>query len=92
MGVDRDEQVGPQLAGDAVALLQHEEAIVAPGERDADTAGLEQFVAHRLRDGERQILLVDPHPLVMGARIVAAMARVDHHERAGRIARPRDRG
>ncbi len=66
-----------------------EEPVVVPRQRDADAALPDKFVAQRLRQTQRQGLLLEP--FAHRARIVTAMAGVDHHQRAAGVLRPLDR-
>ena len=87
VGMDGNEQVRAQLARDAIAFLKHEEFVVVAGQRHAHPAGFDQLIANRLGDGQRDVLFPLAIFLVDGARIMAAMARIDHHQRAGAVMR-----
>ena len=76
--MNRDEQVGVELACDLAALLQHQEAVVAARERDAELAAFDKFVADRAGNLERDVLLMLPAIRGRGPRIVPAVTRIDY--------------
>ncbi len=79
IGVDGKKQVGAQPPRDFVALGVQQVAVLVAGQRNADLALLDQPVAQSTGEMQHQILFLQP--LARGARIMTAVARVDHHQR-----------
>ena len=92
VGVDRDEQAGAQPPRDLEALGEDEIAVVLAGQGDAHPARRGQIVADRAGEGERHVLFAAAVGGRDRAGIDAAMAGIDHHQRAARVARAVDRG
>ncbi len=82
VAVHRDEQVRLELARDTVAFLEDEEPVVLTRQRHPDPARAEQFVADGAGDPERHVLFAPAIDRGDRAGIDAAMARIDHHQRA----------
>ena len=81
VGMDRDEQIGVEPAGDLVALVEAAIAVVLAGHRHPDPAGGGERVADGEAEREGDVLLALGDERRGGAGIVAAMAGIDHHQR-----------
>ena len=81
VGVDRDEQVGVEPAGDLVALVEAAIAVVVAGHGDADPAGRGERVADGEGEREGDVLFRLSREFRGRARVAAAMAGIDHHQR-----------
>jgi len=92
IGMDRNEKVRPQTPRNAIAFLQHQEGVGVARQRHAHAAGLEQFVANGAGDLQCDLAFARPVMRADRARIVAAMPRIDHHQRAAVILGPFDPG
>ena len=91
VGMDRDEQRGLARAGELDAIAQRHEGVVGPGHEHAVFAGLLDLVAQHQRELEDDGLLHLPARRP-GPVVDAAMAGIDHHERARIAVRPGVRG
>jgi hypothetical protein len=79
-----------QAPGDARALFQREEAIVAAGQGHAHMALRQQRIAQGQGKRQGQLLFAQA-AFPAGAGIMTAMAGIDHHQRPAGISRAEDR-
>ena len=63
------------------AVVEGQIAVVVAGQRHAHPAALDQIVAKLPRERQSEVLLGDLARDTARARVAAAMARVDHHDR-----------
>ena len=84
--MDRDEQIGAGIAGDADAATKRDESVIVAGQLHPHPAAAFQPPRRQPGDGQRHILFIaTEHADRPG--ILAAMARIDDNQRLA--ARPR---
>src|SRR3546814_16991891 len=73
VGMNGNEKISLHAPGNAVALFEHEEAIIVAGKRHAHPARLEQFAPDSLRNGKGDNLFPRAKPLIESARLMPAL-------------------
>ena len=82
IGMERNQQRGVPRAGEGHAIREGDEFITLPRHGNTAFAAFLQFAAERLGGGKRQALFFRAAP-ANGARVIAAMAGVNYHQRQG---------
>ncbi len=77
VGMQRQEHICACLAGNRHARFQRHKSVVVTGQNDLEPAGAQQHVAQGLGETQDQIGLDQTR--AFGARINAAVARIQHH-------------
>ena len=85
VGVHRDEQRGAMRLRLRHPVVQRDEGVARPGQRDPVAAAGLQLALQLERRGERDMLLVGAGDADR-AGVLAAMTRVQHHQRQRRLA------
>ncbi len=91
VGVQADEQIRLVLPGEVNALVEGQIGVVVAGQRHVELPRCHQQVAQLQGKGQRDVLFVHA-ARGAGAIVDAAMAGVDHHQRAAALGRPVDHG
>src|SRR3546814_14533882 len=87
VGMDRDEEIGAEPAGNGVAIAKVDISVVVSGEGDADAGRRGDLVPDGAGEGERHLFLVATAEWSGGTRILAAMTGVDENGKAACRAR-----
>ena len=82
VAVQGDEQVRVEIIGLLRAVRERHEGVVRAGEHDVEVAALAQHLRERERGRERDVLLLGA-ARARGARVLAAVARVDDDDPDG---------